>query len=87
MSNLLDTFNRLIKDPSIWAEVRANRAKLNSCDRHRFDPPADRKLGDRLTCTRCFGEMSATDAVMYCRGYAAAGRDPHDIWPELEKPS
>lgn len=80
MSDLKDTFERLIRDPSVWAEVRANQAKLNACLRHTISPDP-RKLGERVTCIHCGGMMSVTDMSMYVKGYEAAGGDCDDIWP------
>lgn len=67
----------------IWADVKANHARLLSCKTHRFpdavaNPP---KFGGKVKCERCEGVMSLTDASHYFDGFAAAGGDPNDVWP------
>lgn len=66
-------------------EIRENRRKLDSCDRHLFDPETY-KLGCRMRCLKCDGTISSTDVPTYIAGYRAAGGDPGDIWPGWTKP-
>lgn len=68
----------------LWAEVQAkvqaNSARLEGCKRHRFDYSTV-KLGQRLKCTHCGGELQLTDAGTYVKGYIAAGGNAEDVWP------
>ena len=69
-----------------WAEAKANQAKLQTCQRHRFIFPADVTdgkylFGRRLTCEQCGGMMPAIEVFRYIEGYKAAGCDPNDIMP------
>jgi hypothetical protein len=71
---------------AIWAEIRANRRKLDECPRHLFVTALTNEelrvaLGQRVTCLNCGGSLQLTQAGEYVRGYAAAGRDPNDVWP------
>jgi hypothetical protein len=68
----------------IWEEVKANRAKLDACPRHRFtggDTILGLRIGQKMTCTVCGGQMELTDVGQYIRGYEAAGKPADDIWP------
>ena len=65
---------------SIWEEVKANRAKLDACARHRF-LPVPVKMGDKVTCVVCGGILSLSALDSYVRGYKASGGNPDDIWP------
>jgi len=74
-----------IDSAAILAEIKANRARLDGCARHRFelgDPPY--KFGMKLTCTNCGGVMDAVHAFSYTQGYKAAGKDPNEIIPGYE---
>lgn len=66
---------------SIWQMVKENRAKLNGCNQHTFDPAQYDRLGAKLTCLKCGGVMPATDVGEYVRGFRAAGGDPDLVWP------
>lgn len=66
------------------AMVIENRRKLKACPKH-FFPVGKRKLGEKMVCQRCGGEMPFGEAMAYIDGYAVDGRNPADIWPELEK--
>lgn len=73
-------------DPhSLLAEIRANHAKLDACDVHRFAPDSY-KFGQKMTCLKCAGTMQATDVGHYIKGYEAAGGSCDDIWPGYRKP-
>jgi hypothetical protein len=65
---------------SIWAEAKANVAKLDTCPRHRFTSTPV-KLGDKFICLACGGTVGLTDLGNYIRGYRAHGGDADDIWP------
>lgn len=67
---------------SIWEQVKANSAKLRACPRHRF-PGGDVKIGQKLTCLACGGEMGIPSIADYVRGYEAAGGSADDIWPGM----
>lgn len=71
--------------PSLLAEIRANRTKLDACDVHRFAPD-DYKFGQKMTCLKCGGTMQATDVGHYIKGYEAHGGSCDDIWPGYRKP-
>jgi hypothetical protein len=51
----------------LWAEVKANGAKLAACPRHNF-APAVAPHPRRRTCEHCGGWVSGTDAHWYERG-------------------
>lgn len=68
----------------IFREARANQGRLRSCPRHRFDEPVDAaNLRQQPMCIECGGEMRRTDVLVYADGYAAAGGDRSDIWPQM----
>lgn len=56
---------------SIMQEVKANRARLEGCERHKF--VVTEKLQRRVVCLNCGGEMATLDAIHYRDGYKAAG--------------
>ena len=64
---------------SIWEQVKANQARVNSCARHKFSGERVR-LGQKMTCENCGGTMSLTDIGKYISGYEAAGKSCDDIW-------
>lgn len=71
---------------SMFTEIQENSRKLNSCALHHFDPmPEPYVFGKRSTCHNCGGSMSHMDIHMYCKGFAAAGRDPNLVWPGVRK--
>jgi hypothetical protein len=79
-----DDMRKIIESPegkSILAEIRSNSEKLNACPRHHYDPPAELKLGMKLTCTVCGGTLGLTDIGQYIKGYMAHGGESSDIWP------
>lgn len=74
-----------IDSAAILAEIKANRARLDGCARHRFDlgdPPY--KFGMKVTCTNCGGTLDAIHAFSYTQGYKAAGGNPNDVIPNFE---
>lgn len=68
---------------SIWESVKANRAKLWACPRHRF-PGGNVNIGQKQTCLACGGEMGLPNIGDYIRGYQAAGGSSDDIWPGFD---
>jgi hypothetical protein len=70
---------------AILAEIKANRAKLDGCAKHRFDignPPY--RFGTKLTCQNCGGVLDAVHAFSYTQGFKAAGGNPNDVIPGFE---
>jgi hypothetical protein len=67
--------------PSIMAEVKANRTKLDGCTRHLFDIPKPVKMGAKYYCKMCGGQTSLTNIGWYIRGYVAHGGLADDIVP------
>jgi len=67
----------------IFAEVSANRDKLDACPRHLFAPfPLESiRLGAKVECKRCGGRMDLVALNFYIRGFEAAGRNGNDILP------
>lgn len=67
----------------ILAEIRANKAKLDTCACHRFVLPVmtPYKLGLKLDCVVCGGSMDAVTAYAYGQGYQAAGKPIEHIFP------
>jgi hypothetical protein len=67
---------------ALFEQVKANRAKIDGCRKHRFDigdPPY--RFGQKFVCANCGGEMDAVQAFRYCQGYEAAGGDPNEVIP------
>lgn len=68
--------------PALLEEIKANRARLDGCAKHRFDlGPPPYKFGMKLTCANCGGVLDAVQAFRYVEGYTAAGGDPNDVIP------
>ena len=65
---------------SIWEQVKANSTKLRACPRHRF-LGGEIRLGQKVVCLFCGGEMGLVSVGDYIRGYVAAGGDENDVWP------
>lgn len=70
---------------AILAVIRANRERLDSCDRHLFEYEKV-QIGQKLACSKCKGTMQLTDAGWYVKGYEAAGGNADDVWPGFRKP-
>lgn len=66
-----------------YARIRKNRDALDNCPRHSFDafPLEGIRIGAKLKCNKCGGEMALTQVGEYVRGYVAAGRNGNDILP------
>lgn len=63
--------------------ARANRAKLDGCKRHMFDPmPVERSVfGANHNCIRCGGTLDTASLYQYISGYEARGGSCDDIYP------
>jgi hypothetical protein len=72
-----------IDSARIMARVMENRDRLDGCPRHLFEPlPLETiRLGAKIKCKRCEGDMDLVALNFYIRGYEAAGRDGNDILP------
>lgn len=55
---------------SIWEQVKANHALLETCKRHDFGSTDARKLGAKYTCRVCGGAADAVAVTWYERGLA-----------------
>lgn len=71
---------------ALFAEVRENQAKLKNCAGHRIDP-AQYKFGQRTPCLNCGGTLRGEQLAWYIDGWTAAGRDPNEVWPGIDKPA
>lgn len=60
---------------ALWAEVKANHAKLEACPRHDFIAmePDPRRLSGKWRCASCGGEVEASAARWYRLGLEHAG--------------
>lgn len=70
---------------ALWEQVKANRARIEACERHLFPGGHDVKLGQKHICLACGGSMHLTDIGSYIAGYEAAGGAADDIWPNYRK--
>ena len=61
---------------SIWEEVRANSARLESCARHAFPDPEPGRLAGRYTCANCQGWADGSAVFWYRRGLAHGAAAP-----------
>ena len=68
---------------AIFARAQDNRNKLDACQRHLFPalPMENIRLGAKIECKRCGGQMDLVALNFYIRGYEAAGRNGNDILP------
>lgn len=74
-----------IDSAALWAEVKANRDKIDACPKHRFDiGPPPYAIGCKFVCVNCGGRMDAVQAFRYCQGYKAAGGNANDVIPGYE---
>lgn len=64
----------------IWADVKENRRKLDSCKLHQFQVGTV-ELGKTMTCINCGGSILPSHVGMYIEGYVAAGGRADMIWP------
>lgn len=67
----------------MFAEVKANRERLEACTGHRF-PGGRPKLGERQTCRVCGGSMSLSSIHDYMQGWRQAGGDVNLVWPSAD---
>ena len=56
----------------LWASVKANSAKLDSCPRHDF-VKIDNLIGGKYRCSRCDGETDSIAVRWYLDGLKHAG--------------
>lgn len=68
----------------IWVEVKANNRKLDACVKHRFSGGTV-KIGEKVTCLECGGNMMLVSVRDYIAGYQACGGNADDIWPDYHK--
>lgn len=52
----------------LWAEVKANHARLDTCDGHDFEPRTGGLQQRKRRCRRCGGELDCVDAAWYEKG-------------------
>lgn len=76
-----ETINDKDKMRGIKAEIKADRARKDACQLHRFEGGFMGGIGRKYKCLSCGGEFSLTDIGTYLRGYVAAGKPATDIWP------
>lgn len=77
---------------AIYAKVDANRKRLDACPRHLFEPlPLDAiRVGGKIKCKNCGGELELLAVNQYIRGYEAAGKNGNDIlpgWKDADDPN
>jgi hypothetical protein len=72
----------------LWAQVKANRDRLDGCKRHRFPaevPGIEQGVGGmfgrKIECLNCKGMMDLVALNYYVRGFEAAGGDPNSVLP------
>jgi len=70
---------------TIWDKVKENHRKLNACVKHRFPGGRIAKIGDKVTCLECGGQMGLVNICEYIAGYVAHGGSADDIWPGFNK--
>jgi hypothetical protein len=70
---------------TLFEVIKANNRRLDDCPKHLFEnvPIA---FNARATCTMCGGAMDVLKISQYVRGYAAAGGNPEDVFPDWNKP-
>lgn len=66
-----------------WQRVCENRDKLDACPRHLFEELGAEtiRLGAKVKCTKCGGEIDLVKLNFYVRGYEASGANGNDILP------
>lgn len=72
----------------MFAEVQANRNRLDACPRHKFDghvPGIEQgvagMMGKKITCLNCGGQMDLVALNFYLRGFEAAGGNGNTVLP------
>ncbi len=73
---------------AIFANVEANRQKLDACPRHLFNSEIPgieggvaSMFGRKMECERCGGALDLVNIGYYIRGYEASGKSGNDIMP------
>lgn len=74
----------MIDYKQIMENAKANRDKLELCEKHYFKAKPPYKLGQKITCQNCGGTMSLIEAFRYTQGFKAAGLDPNEVFEEFE---
>lgn len=69
-----------IDTKALFADVKANSARLTGCKRHRFTG-GNPVLGGKNECLECGGKIGNTDVLYYIAGFEAAGGSADDVWP------
>jgi len=64
----------------IYAQVKANHARIDGCKGHTFKP-IKHKLGQKHTCLNCGGIVEAPYLIAYIKGWVDAGKDANDVFP------
>lgn len=66
-------------DP-ILVKVRSNKALLDACSRHEFEPASD-KFGAKHRCKKCGGEVDVLHSIWYRKGldHAASQHEPFEL--------
>lgn len=67
----------------LWAQVKANLARLRTCEGHRF-PPLTAEFRRKYRCEVCGGEAEVDYVLAYCDGYRAAGKNPSEVCSNIE---
>jgi hypothetical protein len=52
---------------AIWVKVKANKAVLDACTLHDFEPTSDR-FGAKHRCKTCGGEVDVLHSIWYRKG-------------------
>lgn len=70
-------------DKELFASIRANNRRWESCPRHYFPhQPDGYKFGEKVTCDHCGYSDRMMNVGLYIRGYVAAGGNPADVMPD-----
>lgn len=75
------TPERLADARAALDKIREIHRRVRECPRHLFETMPQPRMGEKLTCSTCNGEVSAVDAFTYVRGFMAAGGDPLVVAP------
>lgn len=55
------------KISSIWEQVKANQARLDTCNLHDFEQ-IESRFGSKWRCKKCQGEADASAVLWYQKG-------------------
>jgi hypothetical protein len=70
---------------AIWLQVKENKRRLEGCKQH-FFPQEKFKIGQKVACANCSGEMHLSEIADYIAGFVAAGGSAKEIMPAWSKP-